>query len=229
MSENGSIFVIVAAFNEQRVIAATVTPLLAKGYTVVVVDDGSAEPMSTVLSGFPVVLIRHSFNLGQGAALQTGMEYAIENGAQVLVHFDADGQHDANQIPEMVAPIRDGAADVVLGSRFLRASDLNQVPRARRLLLRVARTISGLLTRVWLSDTHNGFRALSVDAARHINLRESGFSHATEILSQIREAKLRYAEAPTTIRYSEYSRAKGQPMANSFRVFFDLILRKLLP
>src|SRR5579864_4862399 len=100
MPENRSIFVVIPAFNEQRMIAATVKPLLAEGYTIVVVDDGSAEPISNVLAEFPVVVVRHSFNLGQGAALQTGMEYAIENGAQIVVHFDADGQHDANQIPE---------------------------------------------------------------------------------------------------------------------------------
>lgn len=229
MPENRSTFVIIPAFNEQRMIAATVRLLLAEGYTIVVVDDGSAEPINAVLSEFPVVVIRHSFNLGQGAALQTGMEYAIENGAQIVVHFDADGQHDANQIPAMLAPIRDGTADVVLGSRFLRTSDLKQVPPARRWMLRAGRIISGLMTGVWLSDTHNGFRALSVNAARQINLRENGFSHATEILSQLRRAKLRYVEVPTTIRYSEYSRAKGQRMANSFRVFFDLVLRKLFP
>jgi polyprenyl-phospho-N-acetylgalactosaminyl synthase len=229
MNGNTSIFVVIPAYNEQAVIAETVKPLVAAGYKVLVVDDGSLNSIKPFLQNLPVVVLRHPLNLGQGAALQTGMDYAFKAGAEIVVHFDADGQHDADQIPSMVSSIRNGEVDVVLGSRFLRASDLNQIPLAKRMVLRVGRIFSGLMTGMWLSDTHNGFRALSRRALERIHLHENGFAHATEILYQIKKAELRYIEVPTCIRYTEYARAKGQPMTNSLKIVFDVILRKLFP
>jgi glycosyltransferase involved in cell wall biosynthesis len=222
-----SIYVIIPAYNEARVIAETVAPLIRAGYTVVVVDDCSVDGTWMVLEKLSVVRIRHSMNLGQGAALETGMEYARPSGAEIVVHFDADGQHDPEQIPAMVNPIQAGNADVVFGSRFLLRSDLTSVPHLKRIVLRGGRLVSGLTTGVWLSDTHNGFRALSKRAVHSIRLRENGFAHATEILEEVRRAGLRYVEVPTSIRYTEYSRAKGQPISNAVDIAFDLVIRKL--
>src|SRR6516225_5662106 len=106
------VMVIVPAFNEGRAVKATVELLLAAGYQVVVVDDGSTDETAEVRS-LPVVYLRHPVNLGQGAALETGMAYALRAGAQIAVHFDADGQHDCTQIERLIAPILEGNADVV--------------------------------------------------------------------------------------------------------------------
>jgi glycosyltransferase involved in cell wall biosynthesis len=227
MTSPSSIYVIVPAFNEARVIAETIAPLIQSGYTVVVVDDGSADQTWMVLEQLPLVRIRHSVNLGQGAALQTGMEYARRSGAEIIVHFDADGQHDPDQISAIIKPIQSRDADVVFGSRFLLPSDLAAVPHIKRIVLRAGRIVSGLITGVWLSDAHNGFRALSNKAVRAVRLRENGFAHATEILDEVRRAGLRYVEVPTSIRYTEYSRAKGQPLSNAVDIAFDLVIRKL--
>lgn len=226
---SNSIFVIIPAFNEGRVIGDTVAPLIESGYSVVVVDDCSRDNTWRVLEGLPITRIHHAVNLGQGAALQTGMEYAARHGAAAVVHFDADGQHDWKQIPDLVAPILEGRVDVTFGSRFLRRSDAAKVPPVKRLVLRVGRIVSSIFTGVFLSDTHNGFRALSPKALAAVALKENRFAHATEILAQVRRARLSYAEVATTIRYTDYSKAKGQPISSSFNTLIDLILRKIFP
>ncbi len=224
---NRSIFVVIPCHNEGSVIGSTIASLLAGGWSVVVVDDGSTDNSWDVLARFPVHSLRHPLNLGQGAALQTGIQYALLRNAQVIVTFDADGQHPADQVCELVEPILHGECDVVLGSRFLRESDRRLVPPLKAFVLRLGILVSGWSTGVWLHDTHNGFRALSRHAASSIRLREAGFAHATEILEEIRHAGLRYLEKPVTIRYSDYSRAKGQSVLNSLNIVVDLLLRKL--
>jgi glycosyltransferase involved in cell wall biosynthesis len=221
------VFVVVPAYNEGAARPATLRTLVAAGYSVVVVDDGSKEEVAPALAELPVHLLRHPINLGQGAALQTGTTYALAQGAAIIVHFDADGQHSADDIPRLVEPLLAGQADVALGSRFLRPDDAHLVPRARRWLLKCGVIINGLLTGVWLSDAHNGMRALSRRAALEIELCENRQAHASEILVQIRRAKLRWVERPTRIEYSAYSRAKGQSPWNAVNIVFDVLLRKI--
>jgi len=224
---NATIFVVVPAYNEARVLRQTVTPLVDAGYTVVVVDDGSRDGSAGTLDGLPVTVMRHAVNLGQGAAIETGMEYARQHGAEIVVHFDADGQHRWEQIPDFAAPIQRGEADVVLGSRFLREEDASRIPGLRRIVLRAATIVSGLLTGVWLTDTHTGFRALSRKALAAVRLTENGYAHATEVLALIRRHKLRYVEIPAAIDYTAYSRQKGQSLWNSFNILIDLLMEKL--
>jgi glycosyltransferase involved in cell wall biosynthesis len=218
--------VIVPAHNEGTVVRTTVQSLLANGYRVVVVDDGSQDETREVRE-LPIVYLRHVVNLGQGAALQTGMTYALRSGADIAVHFDADGQHDCGQIRGLIEPIVEGRADVVFGSRFLRKEDAAQVPLKKRLVLRGGIMVSWAMTGVLLSDTHNGFRALSRRALERVYLHENGFAHATEILQRVRETGLRYTEVPITISYTEYSRQKGQKLSGSLNILFDLIISRL--
>jgi glycosyltransferase involved in cell wall biosynthesis len=175
----------------------------------------------------PIHRLHHEVNLGQGAALQTGMTYAIRKGAEFLVHFDADGQHRAEDISILLEPLRSGDADVVLGSRFLRSEDAAQVPGLRRHLLRAAVWVNTALTGVRLTDAHNGFRAFTREAASRIDLRENRFAHASEILSQIHRQRLRYVERPTSIVYTEYSRQKGQSSWNAIKIVIDMLLRRI--
>jgi len=222
------VFVVVPAYNEDAVLGRTVDGLLFHGFTVIVVDDGSAIPATTFLNGRSVHYLRHATNLGQGAALQTGMEYALKQGARIIVHFDADGQHTPETIPRLLEPIRSGECDVVLGSRFLDPDDQSEVPFLKRRLLKGGIFVSWLFSGLWLTDTHNGLRALSRVAVERIKLTENGYAHATEILELIRKSGLRYKEVPATIRYTEHSLAKGQSMLSSLNVLLDLLLAKLL-
>lgn len=193
----------------------------------VVADDGSRDGTWRQLKSLRVHRIRHPFNLGQGAALQTAVSYALEQGAQYIVHFDADGQHSVDDIPSLLAPVIDGKVDAVLGSRFLREEDWRAVPFTRRVLLKGAVLVNWMLTGLWLTDAHNGARTMNRKAALAIKLRENRFSHATEILQQLRVYKLRYVERPTRIRYTEYSKLKGQRAWHAFDVFVDLLIKRI--
>lgn len=225
--ERCDVFVVIPAYNENAVIRSTVAAIVNLGYTAVVVDDGSTVPVEKFLEGLPVYRLRHAINLGQGAALRTASDFALLKGARIIVHFDADGQHDPALIERLIAPIRAGKADVALGSRFLTESDSHEVPRIKRVLLKTGVFVSWVFTGMWLSDAHNGFRALSRAAAEKIKLEENGFAHATEILELVRRSRLPWVEVPVTIHYSDYSRAKGQSVLNSFNILFDLMLRRL--
>jgi glycosyltransferase involved in cell wall biosynthesis len=221
------VFVIIAAYNEGRVIRSTLQPLVERGYTVVVVDDCSTDDTAAAVRDLPIHVLRHPINLGQGAALQTGMTFALAHGADFIVHFDADGQHRADDIEKLLEPLIAGEADVALGSRFLIAADRDRVPVRRRLLLKGGVVVNGFLTGLWLTDAHNGMRAFTAEAASRIDLRENRFAHASEILDQIRRRRLRCVERPTTIAYTEYSMAKGQSSLNALKIVIDLMLRRI--
>jgi glycosyltransferase involved in cell wall biosynthesis len=222
------VFVVIPTYNEGAVVASTIRSLLHHGYSIVVVDDGSSDGTAGIVKSLPIHYLRHPVNLGQGAALQTGMDYALAAGAEYLIHFDADGQHPAGRIADLLEPVRSGECDVAIGSRFLNADNSKLIPLGRRILLRGAVIVSGLLTNVWLSDAHNGFRALSRSAALKIRFRENGFAHATEFLDEVRRARLRVREVSAAIRYTDYSRAKGQGASNSLNILIDVLLRKVL-
>lgn len=225
---NHRIFIVVPAYNEGAILRQTIARLVPYGYTIVVVDDGSAIPQDTYIGTQPVHYLRHVINLGQGAALQTGTAYAAANGAQIIVHFDADGQHNPAQIRKLVEAVSTGTCDVALGSRFLEAADRQHVPLRKQILLKAGVFVSWLFTGIWLTDTHNGFRALSRTAAQQIKLTDNGFAHATEILECIRKSDLRYKEIPATIEYTDYSQQKGQSVFNSINIVIDLVLHKVL-
>jgi glycosyltransferase involved in cell wall biosynthesis len=218
---------VVPCYNERSVVGEILDQLLSHGYSVVAVDDGSSDESWDTIARLPVHAVRHPMNLGQGAALETGVTHALRHGAEVVVHFDADGQHPADQIDSLVQPIVDGQADVVLGCRFLRESDRRLIPPGRALMLRAGILVSGLMTGIWLHDTHNGLRAFSRRAASSIHLKEPGFAHATEILGEIRRAGLKYVERPTRIEYSSYSMRKGQAIWNSLNILIDLFLGRI--
>lgn len=218
----------VPAYNEGAVIRTTLQPVIEAGYSVVVVDDGSSDNTWEQLGGLGVHRLRHPLNLGQGAALQTGVSYALKQGAEYIVHYDADGQHSPDDIEGLLAPVKAGEADLALGSRFLRQADWQAVPLGRRILLRGGVIVNGLLTGLWLSDAHNGARAMNRRAAEQIVLKENGFAHASEILQQIKAGGLRYVERPTRIRYTEYSQFKGQKASNALNILMDLVIRRFL-
>jgi len=224
MSMNENVFIVIPCYNETEVIADTVRSLQKFPYKVVVVDDGSLTPVEQYLSGLHVYYIRHRINLGQGAALQTGMQFALEQGADAVIHFDADGQHNPNDIPVMLNALREKNVDVVLGSRFINPEDTKEIPPVRKIILRIARLVNGIFTGLWLTDAHNGFRCLSRKALQSIYIKENRMAHATEILQLIKKKSLSYVEVPTHITYTQYSMKKGQSSLNSINIFIDLVL-----
>lgn len=223
---DSAIFIIIPSFNEELILRSTVEPLLQKGYDIVVVDDGSIIEQAKFITELPVTVIRQQQNLGQGAALETGTQYALAKGASYIIHFDADGQHDYSAIERLLAPLEDNIADVVFGSRFLTKQSSLHITRS--LLLQTARYVNFLFTGLLLSDAHNGFRALNRKAAELIRIKENRMAHASEILILVKKHKLRFTEVAVEVRYTEYSKKKGQSSWNSVRIVFDLLLHKLL-
>lgn len=222
-----NIYIIIPSYNEGRVLKETILSL-PKQYNIVVVDDCSTESTEEMLKGLGIHFLRHEINLGQGAALQTGMTYALQQGAEVIIHFDADGQHDKNDIPKFIEKLVNNEFDIVLGSRFLDKDHVKSVPVYKRVILKIAILVNGLVTGMWQSDAHNGFRAIKRSAAKLIYFKENRMAHASEILLLIKKHKLKYTEIPTHIVYTDYSKQKGQPWHNSFNILIDLIINKIL-
>ena len=217
--------VVVPAYNEEQSIGEVVKNLRAENYAVVVVDDGSGDRTYEVAKQAGATTLRHALNRGQGAALQTGISYALDQGAEVIVTFDADGQLDPREIAAVIAPLRAGQADVVLGSRFLKSSD--SVPVFRKIILKLATVATRYYTRLRVTDTHNGFRALTAAAAQKLQIRHDGMAHASEILEQIAQHKLRYLEVPVSVAYTDYSLQKGQRLTGSVKIVWDLFIGRL--
>lgn len=225
MNKSG-IYIIIPVYNEAAVIAQTLHQLVQTEYNIVVVDDGSVDASGNVIKKFPVYYICHPVNLGQGAALQTGMDLARMKGAETVVHFDADGQHRVSDIEQLLSPITNNNCDVVFGSRFLNKTDVS-IPFSKKIFLQLARYVNWIFSGIMLTDAHNGLRALNSHALNKIYFSENRMAHASEILLLVKEHKLTYTEVPVTIEYTEYSKRKGQSLWNSVNIIFDLLFKKI--
>jgi glycosyltransferase involved in cell wall biosynthesis len=221
----GAVFVVIAAYDEEAVIGQVIADAKARFPNVIVVDDGSndATPELALVAG--AVVLRHPVNLGQGAALQTGIVYALRQGAEVIGTLDADGQHSAADLQRMGEALMESGADVALGSRFLgRAEGL---PFARRVVLKLAVVLTRWMTGLRLTDVHNGLRVFTASAARRIRITQNRMAHASEILDEIAHQGLRHIEVPVSIRYTEYSLAKGQRISDAIRVIGEMLIGKI--
>ena len=222
------IVAVIAAYNEAARIRATLDDARPHVDAMIVVDDCSRDNTSQCAREGGAHVIRHVINRGQGAALQTGMDYALrELQADVIVHFDADGQMTGSEIGILVAPIAAGEADVVLGSRFL-GIEAQNMPAVRRVMLRLATAFTIALSGIRVTDTHNGFRALSRQAASDIRISLDRMAHASEILDLIKAKRLRYVERPVTIRYSQETLKKGQSTLKAVLTAKDILRKKII-
>lgn len=224
---NSDVWVIVRCYNEADVVGSVIGQLRAYFPNVVGVDDGSTDMSSAAMHDAGAQVVRHSVNLGAGAALQTGLQYALLNrAAQLFVCFDADGQHRVDDAVAMVQRMRRGDLDILIGSRFLGTAD--GMPRTRRAVLRAGRIFERLSSRSTLTDSHNGLRVFSRRFACTVKLTMSDMAYASELLTAIVKSGLPYAEYPVTIEYTDYSLAKGQRSINSVNIALDVWSHQLL-
>lgn len=224
-ANSDNVALVIAAYNEAAMIRSVVVDALRTFPWVVVVDDGSKDATAVEAGAAGATVLVHPINLGQGAALQTGIDYAVLKGASHVVTFDADGQHLTSDVVKMLQLMHEHDAQVVLGSRFLGSTEA--MGNARRVLLKAATVFTRVTSGLQVTDAHNGLRVLRRDAAKAIQLRQNRMAHASEILDEIGKHKLRYVEAPVTIRYTEYSKAKGQSGWGSINILLDLFLARL--
>lgn len=220
-----ALWVVIPAFNEETAIAAVVASVSALYPQIVVVDDGSVDGTAKAAVDAGAIVLRHAVNLGQGAALQTGISFALARGADLIATFDADGQHQAADLPGMVETLLRTKADVVLGSRFL-GKAVGLMP-SRRMLLRAAVLLTRITEGIRLTDAHNGVRVFTRPAAQRLQITQNRMAHASEIIQQIARHRLRYVEHPVTVVYTEYSKKKGQRLFDSLNVLADLIVGRL--
>lgn len=218
-------WVVIAAYNEASAIGPVVTELTASFPNVVVVDDGSRDHTAATASTAGATVLQHCINLGQGAALQTGIDYALARGAAFVATFDADGQHRPNDIFGLINRLEETGADVALGSRFLGQTE--GLDPLRRRVLQMAVVFQRLTSGARLTDAHNGLRVFRRNAAALIRIRQNRMAHASELIAQIMAHHLRIVEAPCTIRYTAYSRAKGQKLTGAAEILLDLVIRRM--
>ena len=219
------VFAVIPAFREVSRIGATITAVRPFVDGIVVVDDGSGDGTAEAARVGDAIVLAHSINRGQGAALKTGTEAALRLGADVIVHVDADGQHDPSFIPTLIAPLKEGRADVVFGSRFL-GEKSEGMPTTRRLFLKGARTFSAMVVGIprKVTDATSGMRAFTANAAREIDFHQDRFAHCTEILRLVTHSSLRWVEVPVRVRYTAESLAKGQKSLDALKVVWQLLM-----
>ncbi len=217
-------WLIVPVYNEAQVVADVVKNARSVFPNIVCVDDCSTDNSGRKSLRGGATVLRHPINLGQGAALQTGLSYALKQpGAKYFVTFDSDGQHRVSDAAAMVARLRAEPLDIVIGSRFL--DNRTNAGTLKKILLKTAIVFERILTGVRLTDAHNGLRALNREAVQKIKITQNRMAHASEIVALIGQHKLRYAEQPVHILYTDYSRAKGQSMWNSINIIGELFIK----
>ena len=217
-------WLVIPLFNEAAVVGDVLRHARKTFSHVVCVDDGSTDDSAEAARRTGARVVHHPINLGQGAALQTGLQYALtDKNAEYFVTFDSDGQHRVEDALDMVRRLAAEPLDIVVGSRFL---DNRTKPGAiKRLVLKAAVLFQNVTSGVRLTDAHNGLRALSRHAASGIRVTQNRMAHASEIVNEIGRLKLRYAEQPVHIMYTDYSRSKGQSVWNSVNIISDLIFK----
>jgi len=226
MSKYQDVAIIVPVYNEGQVVAEVVNEVASIFPNIICINDGSADNSAEEVGKTPAVLIDHPINLGQGAAIQTGIEYALANPKiQYFVTFDADGQHNIKDVPVMLDHLKNKQLDIVIGSRFM--GIIHNISPVKKAFLVLAHIFSAFDSGINLSDPHIGLRVFNRKFAEGLNITMPDFEHASEIVHRIKEGNYAYGEMPVSVTYTDYSKAKGQPMLNAVNITFDLLLNRI--
>ena len=224
-------FIIIPAHNEERSVGSVIDSLKENGYhNIIVVNDFSKDNTEKIAKQKGAVVLNHIINRGQGASLATGNEFALRNGADIIVHFDADSQMMAEDISAMIKPIIENKTDITLGSRFL--AKTSEVPKSKIFTLVLGRLFLRIFYGVRLTDSQCGFRAMSRKAAETIEIKQDKMEHASEILIEIFKKKLKYKEIPVTIKYTEYSKEHTHHgrfhLWSGVKIAFKMLIKRLM-
>lgn len=216
--------IVIPVYNEEQAISCVLDNLSTGKYMIVVVDDGSTDNTYKIAQAYNVHLLHHLYNLGQGAALMSGIRYGLTYPeVKYIVTFDSDGQHQTSDIPKLVDELIKEKCDVVLGSRFMIGATADNISVLRKITLKFALFFTRLTTGLKITDTHNGFRAFTANAAAKIKITQNRMAHASEILQQISKLKLMYCEVPVNVLYTQYSKTKGQKLLSGLDIILDII------
>ena len=221
------IFVVVPAYNEEKTIAKVILELIDMGFEIVVVDDGSKDNTYSIVNNIIKqkkrgILCKHLLNRGLGGALKTGIEAALIENPDVIVTFDADGQHDPNDILNVSKPIIDGEADVVVGKR-----NFDDMPKSKKFGNTVMNLITLTFYGIKVDDSQSGLRALSRKAAEEIIINARDYGVSSEIVGEVKRHNLRFKEVPIKTIYTDYSMTKGTNTTEGLKILVKLIINML--
>ena len=225
--ENKKIFIVIPAYNEEKKIGSIIQSLQNEGYSnILVVNDGSVDRTAEVARQTGAEVLNMIINRGQGAALSLGIDYLKKTcNPDIIVTFDADGQHRPEDIASLMAPILENKVDIAIGSRFLEKK--SKIPPFRKIILKSGVIFTRFVSQIKISDTHNGFRALGKKAINLIQITQRGMEHSSEIIDEIKRKELVFKEVPVEILYTDYSKVKGQKNSNFVKIGLKVILKKL--
>jgi len=224
------IFIVIPAFNEGEKINEVVHNVLKKYQNVIVVNDSSSDKTSEIAKDTGAIVLDHAINRGQGAALETGTKYALQRGAELIVHFDADGQFLVEDIAEIIKPIINNEADIIMGTRFMDKKS-NMPAFKKYFIMPIARLVMKILYKADLTDPQNGFRAFNRKVASELIIENDGAAHCTEIIVKTLKNKWRYKEVPITVHYDQFGASifsgKGRG-AGGIKILKSLFYQKLI-
>ncbi len=215
------VFILIPVYNEESKIKDVVSSLQPHFKNIIVVNDGSDDSTKDILDTLDVILINHFLNLGQGAAISSGLSF-IKNidRAKAVVTFDADGQHSVEDALNFANEIISCEEDIIFGSRFI--ENQKNIPFFKRFVLRFVTIVSNAITNMKLTDSHNGLKAFKTRCLDRITIDIDGFAFESEITNLVSKSNLSYKEMPTNTIYSEYSMKKGQKLRNGLIILEDL-------
>ncbi len=206
----------IPAYNEEKNIAKLIVQLQNNGYSIIVCNDGSNDMTGEIAEKMDVIVINHKKNRGYGAAIRSIFLKAHEMKAEILVTFDADGQHRVEDITSLIQPIKDDKADIVIGSRFL-GQDESNIPKYRKIGIKVITKIANVSGEKELTDSQSGLRSYNEKAIKLITPSEEGMGVSTEILIKANNADLRIYEIPVKILY-EGNTSSQHPVSHGVSV-----------
>jgi len=210
----------IPAYNEEKQLPKILPKLMEITDSIIICDDGSTDRTSTIAKEFGAKVVKHEKNCGYGAAIKSIFKMASEINSDVLVTFDADGQHRIEDIDKVLQPIKDGESDIVIGSRFL--SDNNEVPRYRKFGIKIITQVTNASMKENFTDSQSGFRAYKKQVLENIVLTEQGMGISTEILIKASEKNFRITEIPIKILY-EGDTSTHNPVSHGTSVLISTI------
>ena len=221
-TQSKHIIVCIPAYNEENNIADVIQTAMKYSEQVIVYDDGSTDGTSEIATKCGAVVIKHPKNKGYGKALSELFKYALKMDADIMLTLDSDGQHDANQIPLLVNPLLNNEADIVIGSRFLKKEDVENIPSYRSLGIRAITKVARVASYDHITDSQSGYRAYNKKALSKLRLYEDGMAISTEILLKSKDQNLKVVEVPINIKYFADS-STHNPISHGFSVMAHLM------
>jgi len=216
--ENKEAWVVIPAYNEEKTISTVIKKTKEFIKNIIVVDDGSKDKTYEIASNEKVVVLRHIINMGKGATLNTGCEYAIKHGAKAIIAMDADGQHNPEEIPNFINALEDN--DIVFGCRKLD----NNMPIIMKLGNLFINLTLKFLYGIKLQDTQCGYRAFTTDAYKKIKWKAQDYSMESEMITNISKNNLKYKEIPIATIYA--NKYKGTTIFDGIKIVFNMLLWK---